>query len=230
MHRLIIAACFLLLPVSVLAQDLPANLPVVVTMGEATLHRAPDRAFITAAVETRAANPRDAQRQNSETMTAVLAKLTAAKITKDAIRTSGYNVQQEFDYVNGKQVRRGFLARNSIEVRVEDVSRLGELLDAVVQSGATNVEGVRFDLSDRDAAEREALRLAVADARARADAAASGAGRTIDRIIRIDETREAPPIPMARMAMSAMAEQAGVPVEPGEIEVRARVTLTASLK
>ena len=55
------------------------------------------------------------------------------------------------------------------------------------RSGATSLGGVRFDLKDRSRLEREALRLAVADARAKADAIATGAGRTIDRIVRIEE-------------------------------------------
>ena len=81
--------------------------------------------------------------------------------------------------------------------------------------------------------EREALRLAVVDARARADAAAAGAGRTVDRILRIDDTRQPPsprpPMPMA-MAARAADQQVSTPVEPGEIEIRAQVTLTVAIK
>jgi len=66
---------------------------------------------------------------------------------------------------------------------VDEVGRAGELLDVAVQSGATATGGVRFDLRDREGAEREALRLAVVDARARAEAAAAGAGRAIDHYL-----------------------------------------------
>lgn len=224
-----IAALFLL-SVPAAAQEQPLNIPVVVTQGHATIQRTPDRAIVNAAVETRAGNPRDAQRQNSEAMTAVLARLASAKISKESIRTSGYNVQQEFDYANGKRVARGFVARNAIEVRIDDMARVGEILDAVVQSGATSVDGVRFDLRDRDAVEREALRMAVADAQARAEAAAAGAGRTIDRILRIEESRDGPVVPMMRLAMASAPAEQSVPMEPGSIEVQARVSLTAALK
>ena len=79
---------------------------------------------------------------------------------------------------------------------IDALERLGDLLDAVVEAGATNVGGVRFDLRDRAGAEREALRQAVADARARAEAAASGAGLTIERVIRIEDrsARHAPAV------------------------------------
>ncbi|MCC7416743.1 MAG: SIMPL domain-containing protein [Acidobacteria bacterium] len=230
MRSLALIVGLLLLPLPLAAQDPPADLPIVVTAGRATLRRAPDRAFVSMSVETRAGNPRDAQRQGAERMREVLDRLDQAGVPKEAIRTTGYDVQQEFDFVDGRRVPRSFRARSTIEVRVDDVARVGELLDAVVQAGATAVDGVRFDLRDRDAVEREALRLAVADARARADAAAAGAGARVDRVLRIEEVREPPAVPMPRFAMAGAAEQSAVPVEPGTIEIDARVTLTASLK
>jgi uncharacterized protein YggE len=116
-------------------------------------------------------------------------------------------------------------------VRVDDLAHVGDVLDAAVQAGATATSGVRFDLRDRSGAEREALRLAVADARARADAAASGAGRAIDRIVKVEDTRETAVImPRAMMAGVARAEAAPTPVQAGTIEIRARVTLTAAMK
>jgi uncharacterized protein len=205
--------------------------PVIVTVGEAAVRRGPDRAFVTVSVETRAKSPREAQRLNAEAMTAVQQRLTQARIAKESIRTTGYDLQQEFDFVQGKRVPREFAARNGVEVRVDDIARTGDVVDAVVQSGATSVSGIRFDLQDRDTAEREALRLAVADARARADAAAAGAGRTVDRVLRIEDSRDmaiAPPRPMMTMARAAEAPQ--TPIEPGLIEIRARVTLTVSMK
>ena len=156
------------------------------------VRRAPDQAFVTVSVESRARNPRDAQRQNAEAMTAVQQRIAAAGVPKDAVRTLGYNIQQEFDYVEGRRVARGYLARNAVEVRVDAIDRTGDILDAAVQAGATSVASVRFDLKDRAAAEREALRLAVVDARARADAAAAGAGRAVDRVLRIDDTPPGP--------------------------------------
>jgi uncharacterized protein YggE len=204
---------------------------VVVTSGEAVVRHAPDRAFVTVTVEARAKNPRDAQRQNAEAMTAVQQRLTVARVPKDAVRTLGYDLEQEFDFTQGRRVPREFLARNAIEVRVDEIARVGELLDVVVQGGATSVSGVRFDVQDREKIERDALRLAVVDARSRAEAAAAGAGRTVDRILKIEDARDSGVIPMPRTIMTMKAADATqTPVEPGLVEIRARVTLTASMK
>lgn len=206
-------------------------LPTVVTTGEASITRVPDRAWVSVAVESRARGPQEAQKMNATAMAAVLQKLKGAGLPADAIRTTYYHLQPEFDYVNGKQVPRGYLARNTIEVRIDDITRVGEILELSVGSGATNAGGVRFDLKDRSAAEREALSRAVADARARAEAAAGGAGMRVDRILRIEERREFPPEPRPMvMAMRQAAEAAEPPISPGEIEVRVLVTLTAVLR
>src|SRR5262245_55903067 len=139
-------------------------------MGEGVLEVAPDRAWITITAESRAGSPREAQKRNSEAMAPVLDKLKAAGVPADAIKTIGYDLQQEWDYVNNRRVSRGYVARNTIDVRVDPVDRVGELLEIAVGSGATSVGGIRFDLKDRAKLEREALRMAVEDARGRADA------------------------------------------------------------
>ena len=205
--------------------------PVVITSGEGLVQAVPDRAWITITAESRAGNPRDAQRRNSEAMTPVLDKLRSAGIPADAIRTIGYDLQQEWDYVNNQRTSRGFVARNTIDVRVDSIERVGELLEMAVGSGATSVGGVRFDLKNRATLERDALRLAVEDARARADAAAAGAGRSIDRILRIDAQAAGAPVPLPRVAM--LREQAASdapPIAAGQMEIRAQVTLTSALK
>lgn len=206
--------------------------PTIVTNGEATVRRVPDQAFVVAAVESRARTPREAQQQNAAGMSLLLQRISAAGISKEAIRTLGYSIQQDVDFVNGRRVPKEFVARNAIEVRVDAVERTGEILDAAVQGGATAVDRVRFEVKDRGTFEREALRLAVVDARARADAAAAGAGVTVVRVLRVDDSR--PPDyrgPMLMNARTSMAaEAAATPVEPGLIEIHATVTLTVAIK
>jgi len=207
--------------------------PTVSVSGEGVVKGMPDQAFVTIGAESRAKNPKEAQAQNAKAMTAVHQNLMQAGIPKDAIRTLSYDLQLESDWVNGRQVVRGYVARNTIEVRLDDITRVGEVIDIAVTVGATTVHGVRFDLKQRTVLEREALKRATADARARADAAASGAGTAINRVIRIEEPGSSPyppPQPMMMMSREAVADQKEVPVVAGEIEIRARVVLTATLK
>jgi len=203
---------------------------VIVTSGEATVRRTPDRAFVTIAVTSRDKNPRDAQKQAADAMTTIQQRLSQARVPQDAVRTLGYDLEQEFEIVPNGRIPREFVARNTIELRVDDLSRVGELIDTAVRGGATSVAGVRFEVQDRAGAEQEALRLAVADARRRADAAATGAGVIVDRVVRIEDRRDGIIVPTRPVVMAARTVEASTPIEPGLIEIRAHVTLTVSIK
>jgi uncharacterized protein len=231
--RAVFALFVLALAVPATAQTPLAPLePAVVVSGQGIVQAVPDRAWITITAESRAANPRDAQKRNADAMNPVLDKLKG-RVAADAIKTIGYDLQQEWDFVNNRRVSRGYVARNTVDVRVDQIDRVGELLEMAVGSGATSVGGIRFDLKNRAGLERDALRLAVIDAKAKAEAAAGGAGRVIDRILRIDEQGVvAPPMPVRMMRLEAAqaADSAAPPISAGEMEIRAGVTLTASLK
>jgi len=205
--------------------------PAIVTHGEATIRRMPDQAFINLQVESRDGRSREATRRNAEAMTKVQERLRTAGVGRDDMRTTGYDLQEEFDYAEGRRSSRGFVARNSVEIHVDKLDRVGEIVDAAVQSGATSVTGIRFDIKDRSGAEREALKQAVSDARERAEAMAAGAGKSLDRILRIQENFEGPTVPMRREVMQmAASDQMMTPVQPGVIEIHAAVTLVVAIK
>jgi uncharacterized protein YggE len=231
--RLLAAGVMVMLPLAASAQQQPAtprDQPVVITSGDGVVQAVPDRAWITISAESRAPSPREAQRKNAEAMKPVQDRLRAAGIADEAIKTTAYDLQPDWDYSNNRRVLRGYVARNTIDVRIDNVDRVGELLDTAVNAGATSVQNIRFDLKDREKVEREALRLAVADARARATAAAAGASLSVDRIIRIDEQGvSSPPIPLRRETFQADAAAAAPPIAAGSMEVRAHVTVTTLL-
>jgi uncharacterized protein YggE len=206
--------------------------PVVVAVGQGIVKRAPDQAWVTIAAESRAKTPGEAQKLNAEAMSAVMQKLKGVGLPADAIQTTAYELRPEFDYANNRQTLRGYVARNAIEVRVDDLPKLGQVLDVSVGAGATSVSGIRFDLKDRPGVEQIALQRAVADARAQADAAAQAAGMKVDRVLRIEVHREGPiPPPRPMMAMRAeMAASGEPPIAPGELEVKATVTMTAGIR
>lgn len=230
---------------SLVAASAPAQVPeprpmtpppdVVVTTGEHVLRAAPDIAYVTVVAESRAMAPREAQTTNATTMAAVQAKLKGAGIAEEAMRTRSVDLQPEYDYLDGRQVLRSYVARNVLEVRVEPLARVGEITDIAVGVGATRVEGLRFDLKDRADLERQALTRAVEDAIKRATAIATGAGRTVGAVLRIEDAgvpdRPQPrPYFAGRMSAEAVAAPPPTPVQPGEMDVRASVTVTVRLQ
>ncbi len=216
----------------VFAQPSPAEPPSVVVSGDGVVKATPDQAWVRIGAESRSKNSKEAQARNAELMTAVQQKLASFGIQKDAIKTIGVDLQMEFDYRDGKQTLRGYVARNTIEVRVDDLARLGDVLDAAVGAGATTMHGLRFDVKARESIEQEALKAAVANAMAKANAVAAGAKRSVDRILRIEESfvGGGRPQPMMERAMMMKMADTPTPVEAGEIEIRAQVRLTVAIK
>ncbi len=214
------------------APPAPPSQPTIVTRGQAIVTARPDRAFVTIAAESRARVSADAQKQNAAAMTAVLQKIEQAGVPKDAVRTTGTTCAPSSITRTASRRSAIFVARNTVEVRLDEIDRVGTVIDAAAAGGATTITGIRFDVRDRAGLERTALRQAVADARARADAAAAGAGATIDRVVRVEEDGVPfePPRPMMRMAEATVAGNVPTPVEPSTIEIHARVTLTVSLR
>jgi hypothetical protein len=231
--RFIVFVLVMSLPGLAAAQAVPApstTEPAVVVVGEGVVHAVPDRAWITVGAESRASSAREAQRRNTELMTPILEKLRAAGLPAEAIRTIGYDVQYEWDFVNNKRVGRGYVARNTVEVRVDSVDRVGEFLEIAAGSGATSLGGVRFDLKNRAQLQREALKLAVEDARAKADAVAAASGRTVARIVQIAELGAGDDVPRPMFRTMAAAADAAPPVSVGQLEVTASVRVTAAMK
>src|SRR5688572_20899314 len=109
MRSLALTVCLVGIPLAAAAQApaRPPDAPVVVTVGEGSVKRAPDRAWVAIAAESRARSPQEAQRLNADAMSAVLQKLKAAGLGADAIRTTAYDLQPEFDYANNRRTLRG---------------------------------------------------------------------------------------------------------------------------
>jgi uncharacterized protein YggE len=213
----------------VFAQTPRDDTPVIVAQGSGSLKRAPDQAWVSISAEARAAKPGDAQRQSAAAMTALQTALTSVGLANDAVKTVNYSVRPDVDYTNGSSRVKGYIASNQIEVRVDDLSKVSGVIDAAGASGATSIAGLRFDLKDRAGAEREALRLAVQDAMSRAQAMASGAGRSVGPILKVEEQRSFQVLTQTFMRASGAAA-ADTPIAAGESEIRAQVVLTVGIR
>jgi hypothetical protein len=224
----------LLTPAAASLAQTVSSPPVIVTQGEAVLKRAPDQAWLTVATEQRESQPTEARRKGAEAMTAVQAALRRAGVSGDAIRTTGFSLTPDVEWVGGRSTIRGYVMRNQIEVRVDNLDRLPSVIDAVnsPKSAGLSIVGPRFDLKNRQAAENEALQRAVELALERAQAIAAGARRTVGPIARIEaHAVDGMPRPVPMMdRMVAARQETPTPITPGEIEIRAMVTVTVEIR
>lgn len=236
MHRslifLLITACSSL-PAPATSQvaqgdDAPRTIHVDAT---ATVERAPDRAVIQLAVITMAANAGDASSQNAATMERVIAAVRRVGIPQADIRTLRIELSPRYERSRENQEPRitGYQAMNQVVVTVDSVPRVGPVVDAAVEAGANRVTGIHFELREPRAAHHEALRRAIEMAREEAGVIAAALGEPLGPPLQVT-TSAYRPVPMyarGAMAMGDVAElQVETPVEPGEIQVQATVTIT----
>ena len=196
------------------------TLVTVSAYGEA--RHAPDIATLSTGVVSVAPDANAAIRLNSKRMAAVVAAIEAAGIARKDVQTSGVSLNPDYLYVANSPPRiKGYYASNTVNITVREIGRLGEILDALVATGANQVNGPAFDIEDKDAVLDEARGKALDKARARAEAYAKRLGMRVGRVISIDESGgRAAPMPMHGRAMameqSAAADSASAPIAPGE--------------
>jgi hypothetical protein len=187
----------------------------------------PDMARLSLGVLAQARTAAQAVRDMSADMEKVMASLTAAGVAQEDIQTSGLrvDVQQSYDEATQSSRITGYIAAIDVSIQVLDLSKLGQTLDAVVQEGANQMNGLRFDLQDREPALNDARRAAVADALAKAALYAQAAGMALGPVQSLTEgvASSGTPQPMMRMAMDSTEN---VPVAAGQITISADVTVT----
>jgi Uncharacterized conserved protein len=189
---------------------------------------APDMATINFGVVTEAPTAQEAMAQNAARMAEVTAALRRAGIEPRLVQTSGLNLSAQYDYVENNPPRlRGYQASNRVTVRVEDLARTGQVVDAVVAAGVNQIDGIGFGLKDPTAAENEARLLAVRSLQQKAALYAQALGVPLGGIRNLTEGggyAPQPPRPMPMYARAEMAQDASTSVAPGELTVRIDVT------
>nr|WP_242112245.1 SIMPL domain-containing protein [Luteimonas aquatica] len=200
---------------------------------QAEAKRTPDVANLSTGVVTRAADANAALRANAEQMTKVMATIKAAGIAEKDIQTSGINVNPNYKYNENQPPQiTGYEASNTVSIKVRDISKLGKVLDALVSSGANQVNGPSFEIDEPEAVYDEARRAALDKARKRADMYAKSLGMQVKRIVSVSEGGGfRPPVPMMMGMRSAKAEayDASSPVSPGETSLSANLDVVFEL-
>lgn len=214
------------------AADAPAPRTITVT-GEGRAADAPDMAVISIGVQTQAPNAAAALRQNSADMAATIKKLKDLGVADKDIQTSGLSINPRYNYEKNRSQPEiiGFTASNNVTVRLRDLSSAGSVIDQAVQSGANSLGGVSFAFSDPKPLYEDARRDAVSDAKAKAKLLTEAAGVRLGKLLYIQEGYAQAPQPKMYSARMEMAsDAANVPMEAGESEVNATVSLVYEIE
>jgi uncharacterized protein YggE len=201
--------------------------------GDATVTAKPDRVQIDIGVTTRAAQSQDAVSQNARQVDAVLAAVRKATGPAAVLRTISYSLNPTYQYhPNGEEPTiTGYSAVNVVQVTLDDLAKIGTVIDSGTLAGANHVQGIQFTLRDHDAVRAEALRQAATRARAQADVLAAALALKVVRVLSVEEN--SPRLVPVRAYMGAprttAVSAAATPVEAGTLDVTADVMLTVEV-
>jgi uncharacterized protein YggE len=190
-------------------------------VGEA--EAAPDEAVFQIGVEAREPSVEAARQAAASAQQAVLAALGAAGVASEDIKTTQLNVSPDYDYSEKGRKLKGYVVSNQVEVRVRDLTKLQAAIDGGLRAGGDRVRmnGVRFELSDPTAVEKEARRKAMEAARAKAEHLASLLGASVGAPLSVEDMVSAPGRPvMMRMEAAEESASADTPLSPGTTRVR----------
>lgn len=203
----------------------------VTANGTAERRVTPDVAEIRLGVTERAESSGEATIATSRALRQVIAAVRRAGVTE--VETEPVRVGREPTPRPGggpqEEQRPPFVARQAITVRMREIDRAGDVIDAAVQAGATDVDGPTFEVGDPREARRRALDAAVADARENAEAMAAAADVQLGRALRIEQGEAGGPQPFEAQRDTAAAG-AAPPVDPGPVQLEASVRVTFAVE
>lgn len=212
-----------------------AHGPFVVVSGWAEVAVAPDRAVVSLGVVAEDKQAQEAQRRMAVTLQQVIRDIRAVGIPEEKIRSTGLSLTPVYattasKSAAGAEVPRiaGYRAYDTVRVQIDQLERAGAVIDAAIAAGANSLGALAFDVKDELPYRRQALLLAVQDARAKAEAVAAGLKRELGEVIEVREEGAHAPYPAERRLAAAPAA-AGTPIQPGQVQVGAGVTVRYAL-
>lgn len=210
--------------------EIEAQGPVIELSIYESVTAAPDLVTIGAGVSSEARTAVEAMRINAAEMSRVIARIRSLGIDEEDIQTTGISLNARYDYERSsqRQVFRGYQVSNRVSVKLREIEATGEVLDALVSAGATDISGPSFSIENDDAAKDMARERAVERAQRRAEAYARMAGYQGVRILAIGESiRASGPVPQAqtRALVAEAAAAPSTPVQPGRVSTGVSVTI-----
>jgi len=205
----------------------------VMIVGDSIVQAQPDTAILTISVVTQNRSAITAQQENAAKTDEVVRVLKTVAGAGSEIKTSGYSLQPQRVYKEGQPPTiSGYEARNSVTVTLNDLSKVGSVIDAAAQAGSNDVAGIAFTLrQDRPARDR-ALGEATREAMSKAQVIAQALGGRVVRIVEVQEEdfRQRPPVPIYQTEGFMAAKTMATPIEVGSLEISSRVQVIAEVE
>ncbi|MFJ7951087.1 SIMPL domain-containing protein [Lysinibacillus sp. NPDC096418] len=202
-------------------QPLP-SLRVITVTGNSKVMATANYAQLQIEVSTQGENVQEAQQENANIMNHVIQSILGLNIPREDIGTASYTILPKYDYIDGKQIFKGYEVTNALSVKVSDISQVGTVIDTAVQNGANRISSIQFEIENADIYYQQALSLALQNAQMKARTIAETMQLSLyPQPIEIVEENNSEPVLYKSLAMAN--QTITTPIEQGQMTIRAAV-------
>jgi len=221
----------------------------ITVSGEGEVFAVPDMATFSVTIQQEAKEVKSAQEVATKKANDIIAYLKQQGIEEKDVQTADYSVYPQYDYLqdticrdrycgSGRQVLRGFQVSQTLNVKVRDTEKAGDILSGVGTLGASSVSGLSFTIDDEEVLQAQARGMAIDDAGEKASELAKQLGVRLVRIVNFSENGYYPPMPYAArggvaydMAVTQEAKAENAPELPvGENKIVSNVSITYEIR
>lgn len=211
------------------------SVPRVIIEGVGKINAKPDEAVVRLGIINEEKSLKKAFERQTKDMNEVISKIKALGIKEEDIKTTHYSVIPRYKdnkiiWGWGRRKPKSFEVSHQLTVKIKDLSKVGDLIDKVIEAGAIYIYGLEFKSSKMEDLQKEVRLKAAKNAREKAQILAEGANFKLGRVLKVDEAMKYPisrrraygPV-YEEMALSKAADSPQI--ESGSIELKATCTI-----
>lgn len=232
----VLAAALLVFSVAGTNLAAAAEPNTIAVSGIAEQEVAPDMAYIDVGINVRADDAETARTQEAQIASQIRRALLGLAITDNDLQNTSYYLYQEYKVDrSGVRTADKYVLDSSIKVTVKDLDKLSQVIDNVVEAGATNISNITYALSTQNIIQRQLLATAVENARDKAAVVANAGSRTLGNMLSADinsfdgGTIVAYGANKLRSTTNLAEDGVATKLSPGKIKLNARVQVVFSL-
>ncbi|MBP8617363.1 SIMPL domain-containing protein [Veillonella sp.] len=193
------------------------------TSGSASRTMAPTYATLSLGITTTDGSVNTAKMANDRVMSNIIANLAGLGVAKKDIYTSNISINPQYNYDNGKRISQGYTITNTVSIKINDLDKVGPVINTAVNSGATDIHSLNFESDVSQQLSDSLTTEAISNGRHKAEVMAAALGRTLGPVKSVslmstqtsslDENYGSPRL------YKAMAISSSTPVEKGTLIV-----------
>jgi uncharacterized protein len=202
------------------------QIPMINVTGEGKIKVAPDQANISVSVETKGVDAAVVKKENDTKIDAILKFIKKSNLAKEDFQTQRVSLNPNYDYEKKKH---NYIATQTIVILLKDLTKYDALMEGLVDTGVNRIDDVEFKSSKMLQLQSDARKLAIKDAKAKAEDFVSVLGQKVGKAMTIsDNSQGYNPQPVMYKSMNVMAMSDAAPQETlaaGEIEIVVNVSV-----